>query len=219
MRGKSIFFYNIIQLTISIHNRAASVYNALMNKPNVIIALGSPRKKGNTVLLAEECVKGIKAAGGSAEILFLQDMNIKPCTACEYCKKASAKRFCKLEDDMEAQYRKLMDAAAVVFASPVYWFTMTAQTKLFLDRFYALERKDGNKLAGKRIGILMAYGGEDAFESGAVNAFRTFQDSFGYIGAEITGIVHGSANKAGEIAGNKAVMTAAKALGRKLVTA
>lgn len=188
-----------------------------MNKPNVIIALGSPRKKGNTALLVEECVKGIKSGGGSAELLFLQDLLIKPCKACDYCKKASAKRFCAQEDDMEALYQKLADAYAVVFASPVYWFTMTAQAKLFLDRCYALERKDGNRLKGKRVGIIMAYGGEDAFESGAVNAFRTFQDSFGYIGAEITGIVHGCANKAGEIAGNKAVMTAAKTLGKKLV--
>ena len=189
-----------------------------MSKPNVIIALGSPRKKGNTALLAQECVKGITSAGGKAEVLVLQEMNIKACTACDACKKASAKRYCVIDDDMEALYGKLEEAAAVVFASPVYWFTLSAQTKLFLDRLYALERKSGNSLKGKRIGVIMAYGGADAFESGAVNAFRAFQDAFGYIGAEITGIVHGAANKPGEISENKEVMAAAKALGKKLVS-
>ncbi len=189
-----------------------------MNKPKVLIALGSPRKKGNTALLTEECAKGVKAGGGSAEVLFLQDMDIKPCTACDYCKKASAKRYCVIEDDMESLYAKLEEASAIVLASPVYWFTMSAQLKLFLDRCYALERKDGNSLKGKRIGIIMVYGGADAFDSGAVNAFRAFQDSFGYIGAEIIEIVHGSADKAGEIAENRKVMAAAKALGRKLVS-
>ena len=60
------------------------------------------------------------------------------------------------------------------------------------------------------------YGGEDPFDSGCVNALRTFQDAYGYVGAKIEGFVYGSAMKAGEIKKNKALLEAAFELGKKL---
>jgi multimeric flavodoxin WrbA len=119
---------------------------------------------------------------------------------------------------MQALYPKLRAADALVIASPVYWFTVSAQTKLFMDRWYALEGPGGNALTGKRVGIVLTYGDSDPFNSGAVNALRTFQDAFRYIGAEIVGAVYGSASKAGEIAENQALMDRAYRLGEKLVS-
>ncbi len=52
-------------------------------------------------------------------------------------------------------YPKLREADAIVIASPIYWFTMNAQTKLFIDRWYALESPQGNALKGKQFGILL----------------------------------------------------------------
>jgi hypothetical protein len=63
---------------------------------------------------------------------------------------------------------------------------------------------------------VLAYADADPFVSGAVNALRTFQDAFTYIGAELVGAVYGSAAKAGEIKKNKALMDSAFDLGRKL---
>jgi len=73
-------------------------------------------------------------------------------------------------------------------------------------------------LAGKKFGILLSYGDADPFASGAVNALRTFQDALHYIGAEMAGMVYGSASKAGEIRKNEAVMQEAFALGKKIAS-
>ena len=117
---------------------------------------------------------------------------------------------------MQALYPKLRAVDALVLASPVYWFTVSAQTKLFMDRWYALEGSGGNALAGKRVGIVLTYGDSDPVNSGAVNALRTFQDAFRYIGAEIVGALYGSAHEAGEIAQNSALMDRAYQLGERL---
>ena len=115
-------------------------------------------------------------------------------------------------------YPKLREANALVIAGPIYWFTVSAQTKLFIDRCYALHTPQGNALKGKRIGIVLTYGGSDPFNSGAVNALRTFQDIFNYIGADIVGMVYGSASDPGEIKSNNTLMDEAYQLGKKLVT-
>jgi multimeric flavodoxin WrbA len=103
-----------------------------------------------------------------------------------------------------------------VIASPVYWFTMSAQTKLFMDRCFALFNTQQEALAGKNIAIAMSYADADPFISGCVNALRTFQDAFAYVGANIVGMVYGSADKPGEIRSNQALMAEAEALGRLL---
>jgi hypothetical protein len=64
----------------------------------------------------------------------------------------------------------------------------------------------------------MTYGGEDPFDSGCVNALRTFQDAFGYIEANIVGMVYGSAMDAGQIRSNEKVMKEAFNLGKKLAS-
>jgi hypothetical protein len=71
---------------------------------------------------------------------------------------------------------------------------------------------------GKRIAVAMTYGGNDPFDSGCVNALRTFQDAFGYIEAKIVGMVYGSAMDAGEIRANQKVMQEAIELGKKLAS-
>ena len=73
-----------------------------------------------------------------------------------------------------------------------------------------------NLLAYKKFAFVLAYGDSDPFNSGAVNALRTFQDGMAYIGAQIAGTVYGSASKPGEIAGNEALMDKAYRLGQRL---
>jgi multimeric flavodoxin WrbA len=182
-----------------------------------LIALGSPRQGGNSATLATQVVAGAEAAGAQVEVLRLHDLDIRPCRGCNACHKGT-ERNCVVEDDMQALYPKLREVNVLVVASPVYWFTVSAQTKLFMDRWYALESPQGNALAGKRVGIVLTYGDSDPFNSGAVNALRTFQDAFGYIGAEIVGTVYGSADKPGEIAENQALMDRAYRLGERLVS-
>lgn len=181
----------------------------------IVIVLGSPRKTGNSAALAEQVAAGAAAGGAAAETFYLHGMDIAPCNACDACHRPEG-QGCVIADDMQELYPKLRNADALVIASPVYWFTMSAQTKIFMDRCYALESPGGSALKGKKIAILLAYADPDAFSSGAVNALRAFQDSFHYIGAEIVDMIHGSAGKAGAIRENAELMAKAYELGRRL---
>ena len=183
----------------------------------VLVILGSPRRKGNSSTLAAQISRGAKSAGAGVETVFLQGLKISPCRGCNTCQKHNSKG-CAIKDDMQEIYPKLIKADAWVIASPVYWFTMSAQTKIFVDRCYALTAYAENPFAGKRIAIAMSYGDVDPFKSGCVNALRTFQDAYRYAGSRIVGIVYGSAMKAGEIADNEALMREAEELGKRLVT-
>ena len=181
----------------------------------VLVLLGSPRRKGNSALLAARIARGAEAAGADVETVFLHGLTIAPCKACFACQKPKS-RGCSIDDDMQPIYRKMLDAEAWVLASPVYWFNLSAQLKLWMDRGFAFPAYGKEPFAGKRIALALAYGGEDPFDSGCVNALRTFQDAYRYVGAEIVGMVYGSAMEAGDIRTNRALLKEAEALGRKL---
>ena len=187
-----------------------------METKKILVLLGSPRKKGNSTTLANQIVAGAESAGATAEKIFLHGKDISPCQACYACQRPDSKG-CAIDDEMQPIYGKLIEADGWVIASPVYWFSMSAQTKLFLDRCFALPAYKKDAFTGKRIAIAMSYGDEDAFNSGCVNALRTFQDSARYVGANLVGMVYGSAEKPGEIKANDALMRQAVALGKKLV--
>jgi len=200
-----------------------------MSAKKVLILEGSPRMNGNSAILAKQVAAGAKDAGAEVETIYLHYMNIHPCSACEGCQGAK-ELDCVIDDDMKTLYPKVRRADAILFASPIYFFTMSAQTKLFIDRCYALgctiqkEREEGltysfeTDFAGKKIGIVLTYGDIDPFRSGAANALRTFQDMFHYLGAEIVGMVYGTALEAGEIRSNSDLLKQAYELGRELVS-
>jgi len=183
---------------------------------HVLVFKGSPRENGNSSTLAEQAAGGAKAAGAEVECFSLHLMNIKPCDACDICQETGV---CVLRDDMQTLYPKLEAAEAIVIATPIYWFTVTAQTKLFIDRWYALESKQGNALKGKQFGILLTYGDSDPYSSGAINAIRTFQDMLRYIGGNLTGIVYGTAMDVGDVQKQPTLMERAFKLGEKLASA
>ncbi|MBU0653054.1 MAG: flavodoxin family protein, partial [Proteobacteria bacterium] len=111
--------------------------SARKEEKKVLVLLGSPRKKGNSAILADRIAKGAKAAGAKVETIFLHGLKIAPCKSCYACQKKKSKG-CAIKDAMQDLYPKLLAADAWVIASPVYWFTMSAQTKLFMDRCFAL---------------------------------------------------------------------------------
>ena len=188
-----------------------------MGSKKILLVMGSPRKEGNSATLAKQVAAGSQATGAKVETFYLYTMNIQPCTACDACREERDKD-CVIDDDMETLYPKLRQADALVIASPIYWFTVSAQTKLFMDRWYALggPGEEYAAFAGKRIGIVLTYADVDPFASGAVNALRTFQDAFNYVGSEIIGMVYGSASEAGEIGNNRDLMEKAYELGKQL---
>jgi len=186
-----------------------------MKPKRVLVLMASPRARGNSTILAEEAARGAAEAGAEVEAFRLARMKIGPCLACEGCRKPGADG-CVRKDDIGMLHGRLREAGALVIASPVYWFTMSAQIKLFMDRLYAFGAEGYKPLKGMRIGIIMTYGDADPFASGAVNALRSFQDAFAYVGAPIKGMVYGTGDKPGDVRANASLMEEAFALGRKL---
>jgi len=181
----------------------------------VLVLLGSPRKDGNSAALADMIARGAESAGAQVERVFLHGMKIAPCQSCYTCQKPDSKG-CAIDDDMQDIFQKLIEHDSWVIASPVYWFNMSAQTKLFMDRCFALPAYKKTAFSGKRIAIAMSYGDTDPFTSGCINALRCFQDAFGYVGAKIVGMVYGSAMEAGEIKSNTTLLKTAEELGKEL---
>jgi len=103
----------------------------------VLVLLGSPRKDGNSAALADMIARGAESAGAQVERVFLHGMKIAPCQSCYACQKPDSKG-CAIDDDMQDIFQKLIEHDSWVIASPVYWFNMSAQTKLFMDRCFAL---------------------------------------------------------------------------------
>jgi len=181
----------------------------------VLILIGSPRKDGNSAVLAHETARGARAGGASVEIVHLHDLAISPCTGCGACR-FSVDAPCVLSDDMTDLYPRLREANAIVIATPIYSYNMSAQTKLLIDRLYALGSREGNALQGKRFGFLVVYGAADAFSSGAMTAMRCFHDTFARK-ATWMDMVHGTATEAGSAKRNALLMDAAARLGAELV--
>ncbi|MDP2953505.1 MAG: flavodoxin family protein [Chloroflexota bacterium] len=96
--------------------------------------LGSPRRGGNAECLLDEALKGAEGKGAQVEKVVLADRNIHPCRGCGDC---DATGICTLLDDMPLLLDKLRTADRLVLASPVYFLSVTAQTKAMIDRCQA----------------------------------------------------------------------------------
>jgi multimeric flavodoxin WrbA len=105
---------------------------------NVLLFLGSPRKKGNTEYLLQAVSKGAEAARGNVELIRLPKLEIHPCIGCGTCEKMGR---CIFTDDMDELYEKIAQADRIILGSPIYFYNVTAQTKIFIDRCQALWSK------------------------------------------------------------------------------
>ena len=179
----------------------------------VLILKGSPRERGNSATLAGQAAEGARAAGAQVESIYLHGLDIRPCDACDLCLEQGE---CVIDDDMRPLYPKLAGAGAIILATPVYWFTFSAQLKLCMDRWYAFQGSQWKELSGKRFGILLTYGDTDLYTSGAINAIHTFETMSRFLNGRIVGIVHGSLDKVGEAEQHPELLEQAYRLGQSL---
>ena len=100
---------------------------------NILILSGSPRKGGNTELLVEAFAKGA-ATQHHVEIVSVRDDKVNPCLGCNACFKTNG--ICAQKDDMTMIYEKMSQADMLVIASPVYFYSISAQLKAVIDRFH-----------------------------------------------------------------------------------
>lgn len=181
---------------------------------SLLVLNGSPRPNGNSTALAEAAAAAARAAGAEVEFVHLSRLVIGPCEACDACIGSGR---CVMEDDMQTLYPRLLNAGALLLASPIYWFTFNAQLKLCIDRWYALFNTPGKPFTNKPAGIVLTYGDVDPYISGAVNAIHTFQTMFNFLNMPIRGIVYATASDPGDIQKLPDIMEQAAELGRKLV--
>lgn len=103
---------------------------------NVIGINGSPRKQWNTATLVAKALEGAASLGAATELFHLYDLNFKGCISCFACKTRGGKSYgkCVLNDDLAPLLEKLAAADALVIGSPIYFGTVTGETRSFLER-------------------------------------------------------------------------------------
>ena len=120
----------------------------------------SPRKNGNTEILMNEALKVAREAGCETETFLMSEKHVAPCDACGTCFQTGG---CVIQDDMQDLYEMLDRADAILFGSPVYFGSVSAQGKAIMDRMFALlpRRALKDKVAGalvvtRRVGAIQA---------------------------------------------------------------
>ncbi len=181
---------------------------------NILILESSPRKKGNTAVLAGQAAEALRAGGVEVETIHLHGMEIAPCNHCDGC--IRKKQYCVIEDEMQTIYPKLAAADGVILASPIYWFNINAQLKTCIDRWYGLWQNEHAFFKGKPAGVIFVYGDSDLYTSGGINAISTFETMFRFLGAELAGFVYGTTNDVGDAEKDEALMERARKLGEKM---
>ena len=142
-----------------------------MNK-KIIILNGAARKNGNTAKLVDAFADGAKAAGNQVNIFYLDGMDIHSCKGCLNAGRDS-KSPCSQKDDMDKIYAEFENADVVVFASPMYFWTITGTLKTAADRLYAeLECLGYGRFSKKSVLLMTADGGD---YSQAVTWYRTYE--------------------------------------------
>jgi multimeric flavodoxin WrbA len=100
---------------------------------NKILAIyGSPRREGNTSTLLNRAVEGASEAGAEVEKVFLRDLKMSPCLEIYGCKETG---LCVIQDDFQKVYDKLLASHGIMLASPIFFYTVSAHTKILMDRF------------------------------------------------------------------------------------
>ncbi len=168
----------------------------------IIAFLGSPRKDGNTELLLKEAIRAIEESGLKVRVFNLNDMNISPCQSCGGCEDTGV---CIFHDDMAQIHAEIREADRIILASPIYFFGVSAQAKIMIDRCqcfwcekYLLKRPLPEGPYGRR-GLLLLVGGQkreigiQCAEATAKAFFRTVSvpehETLGYLCVDAKGAI------------------------------
>lgn len=102
---------------------------------NILGIVGSRRKNGNTFNIVSEVLKGGEESGAETNLIYLGDYRIAPCTGCEGCSDSFS---CIIKDDFQTIVSLMREADGIVMGSPTYWYNVSGDMKIFLDRCYSL---------------------------------------------------------------------------------
>ena len=148
----------------------------------ILAIYGSPRRRGNTSLLLQQAVEGARQAGADVEEIVLRDLKMAPCLELYGCKKDGR---CVIRDDFQAVYDQLLACQALMLASPIFFYAVSAHTKILMDRCqslwvkkYWIDKVPFGQGEIKRRGLFISAGatsGKQLFD-GALLSIRYFFD-------------------------------------------
>ena len=124
----------------------------------IVVITGSPRKNGNSFAMTDAFIKAAEAKGHSVVRFDTSFMKIGFCHACETCYKTG--KACSFDDDFNIIAPAILDADAVVFSMPVYWYSIPAQIKGVIDKMFSLV-VGGKDIAGKECALITCCEEED----------------------------------------------------------
>lgn len=128
-----------------------------MNKKIVVIT-GSPRKNGNSLAMTEAFIQAAEARGHIITRFDAAMKNVGGCRACETCFKTG--KACSFDDDFNNIAPAILEADAVVFTMPVYWYSIPAQIKSVIDKLFSFV-VGGKDIAGKECALIACCEEED----------------------------------------------------------
>ncbi|NTV37015.1 MAG: NAD(P)H-dependent oxidoreductase [Anaerolineaceae bacterium] len=155
----------------------------------IITIMGSPRKKGNTAAVLALFEKQVSAKH-QVERINITDHKINGCLGCDGCQPSLDAPGCKQKDDAVAILNRLIAADVVVYATPVYCWSFSAQMKALIDRHYCLVKWCKGEVASmlfkdKPVALLATCGGSAEYNADLLQAM--FDRNMDYLGSKVIG--------------------------------
>lgn len=147
----------------------------------IVVFNGSPRKNGYTAKLLEEAIRGAQSTGAEVTRYELNAEGIRGCQGCYFCR---ANEGCSIKDDVLApMYEEIKEADGILFGSPIYFYEITGQAKMWLDRMFPMIAGSDftPRYPGKKAATIFVQGAADLQENErVVVAFNRYMKAFGW---------------------------------------
>lgn len=155
----------------------------MQDSPHIVAIYGSPRRNGNTAQLLREAIVGARSAGALVDEIVLRDLKLSPCLEIYSCKQDGE---CRIRDDFQKVRDLVMSCGGLMLASPIFYYAVSAHTKILMDRFHSVwvkkhwvDQGPGPELSQRRKGLFISAGatqGRKLFE-GTLLSMRYFYDT------------------------------------------
>ncbi|HOX54832.1 MAG: flavodoxin family protein [Candidatus Omnitrophica bacterium] len=185
----------------------------------ILVIQGSPKKDGNTAILVNWFAEGAKDKGAEVEIINVADLKIKSigCNSCRACQKSKEYK-CVINDEASPIISKMAEADVIVMATPLYFFSASAQIKVIFDRMFALYKWDNKTgtmqtvLKGKTFAVISS-----AFEDVGLDVLeQPFKLTADYSGMKFASLLIPNAGVSGDIKDKADIKAKAVEFGKKI---
>lgn len=171
----------------------------------------SPRVHSNSEILMRQALKSAADAGAETEMFAVAGKkHMLPCSECRKCAKPEESGLCVLKDDLTPLFDKILEADGIIFSTPIFFWSVSAQAKMVIDRTYGLNRK--KKLRNK-VGAALVV----ATRIGHTGGLIVFSNYFNLQRMVYAGSATGFAGEKGAVLQDERAMAEAKAVGRVVV--